>query len=167
MNHPDWSRDDNTLEAMHNCAQKSVFSLVYPEREAVSLLRILNTSYKTRPHPSALAFLKQLVLVAGRNPNISDELIRVFGEISGLTLRGIAACQQANGNLSELSDLLEAYLLLLAQVCKKNARLLLQIPDQVPEMLRCGECNVNNCLPGLKVHNSCGNSYIFTLFRFF
>ncbi|XP_003423892.1 importin-13 isoform X1 [Nasonia vitripennis] len=138
VNHPDWSRDDSTLDAMYNCAQKSVSSLFYPEREAVSLLHLLDTSYKIRPHPAALVFLKQLVLVGGRNPAISDELIRVFGEISGLTLGGIASCRQANGNLSELSDLLEAYLLLLAQVCKKNARLLLQIPDQVPEMLRCG-----------------------------
>ncbi|XP_011501749.1 PREDICTED: importin-13 [Ceratosolen solmsi marchali] len=136
VNHPEWSTVDSTLEAMHNCAQKSLSSLVCPEREAKPLLPILSASYKIRAHPAALTFLKQLVLLFGRDPN--NIIGPVFGEISGLTLRGVAACRQVSGNLSNLSDLLEAYLGLLAQICKKNARLLLQIPDQVPEMLHCG-----------------------------
>lgn len=122
---------------MHTCAQKSVSSLVNPETEALPLLAILSASYKIRPHPAALSFLKQLVLLYGRDPN--NIIGPLFGEISALTLGGVAACRQVGGNLSELSDLLEAYLNLLAQVCKKNARLLLQVPDQVPEMLHCGK----------------------------
>lgn len=137
VSHPDWSRDDVTLEAMHNCAQKSLSALLHPDVEAKPLLDVLSASYKTRPHPAALNLLRQLVLLFGRDPeNIVGP---VLNEVSGLTLTGVAACRGVGGNLSELSDLLEAYLGLLAQICKKNARMLLQIPDQVPEMLRCGE----------------------------
>ncbi|XP_058808570.1 importin-13 [Phymastichus coffea] len=143
VNHPEWSRNDMTLEAMHTCAQKSITSLVNPESEALPLLAILSASYKIRPHPAALSFLKQLVLVYGRDPN--NVIGPLFSEISALTLGGVAACRQISGNLSELSDLLETYMNLLAQVCKKNARLLLQVPDQVPEMLNCGIACL--CLP--------------------
>lgn len=144
VSHPDWSRDDTTLEAMHHCAQKSLSSLQRPEREAEPLLQVLLTSYRTRPHPAALGFLKQLVLLFGRDPD--GVIAPVFGEISGLTLVCVAVARRPGGNLSELADLLEAYMALLAQICKKNARLLLHVPDQVPEMLRCGERFLIVCL---------------------
>ena len=132
--------DDTTLEAMHHCAQKSLSSLSDPECKVKPLLTILSASYRIRPHPAALSFLKQLVLLFGRDPN--NTIGPIFGEISDLTLRGVAACRQVGGDLSDLSELLEAYLSLLAQICKKNARLLLQIPDQVPDMLRCGKLSM-------------------------
>lgn len=134
--HPEWNKDDMTLEAMHSCAQKSLSSLPHPEEDARPLLTILSMSYKIKPHPTALDFLKNLVLLLGRDPN--NIVGPVFAEISNITLAGVAACQSVGGNLSDLSDLLEAYLLLLGQICKKNATLLLQIPDQVPQMLKCG-----------------------------
>lgn len=121
---------------MHNCAQKSLSSLLHPNEEAKPLLRILSVSYNIRPHPAAISLLKQLVLLL---PN--DIIEPIFSEISELTLRVIASCRQSNSSLSELSDLLEAYFGLLAQCCRKNARLqltLLGVPDQVQEILCCG-----------------------------
>lgn len=137
IEHPEWCRDDVTLEAMHSCAQKSLPSLSNPETEARPLLTILATSYKTHPHPSALILLRELVLLFGKDPeNIVGP---VFAALSAHTLGGFAACRSVGGNLSDLCDLLEAYLQLLAQICKKNPRMLLAVPDQIPEMLRCGE----------------------------
>lgn len=136
ISHPEWSRDDITLDAMHSCAQKSLSSLLHPEEDARPLLTILNMSYKIKPHPAALNLLRQLVLLFGRDPN--NTVGPIFAELSSITLAGVSACRSLGGNLSDLTDLLEAYLGLLAQICKKNATLLLQIPDQVPEMLTCG-----------------------------
>ncbi|XP_051172123.1 importin-13 [Leptopilina boulardi] len=134
--HPEWNKDDMTLEAMHSCAQKSLSSLPYPEDDAKPLLAILSMSYKIKPHPMALNLLRSFVLLFGRDPN--NTVGPVFAELSSITLAGVVTCQSVGGNLSDLSDLLEAYLGLLAQICKKNATLLLQIPDQVPQMLKCG-----------------------------
>ncbi|KAJ8687571.1 hypothetical protein QAD02_023365 [Eretmocerus hayati] len=136
VNHPEWGREPNTLEAMHKCAQKSLASLTQPETEAKPLLEMLSVSYRRHAHPAALDFLKQLVLLFGRDP--SNMIGPVLAEVSGLTLQGVAACRNANASLSELSELLDAYLGLLAQICKKNARLLLQMPEQLPDMLHCG-----------------------------
>lgn len=139
VSHHEWSRDDTTLDAMHNCAQKSLNSLRNPENEARPLLTILATSYKTHPHPSALNLLRQLVLLFGRDPdNVAGP---IFAEVSAHTLGGFAACRSVGGNLSDLTDLLDSYLQLLAQICKKNARMLLKVPDQIPEMLNCGKSN--------------------------
>ncbi|XP_015607837.1 importin-13 isoform X2 [Cephus cinctus] len=136
VSHPEWSRDDATLEAMHVCTQRSLSSLSHPEIDARPLLPILVTSYKTQPHPAALNLLRQLVLLFGKD---TDNIVKpIFEELSGLTLNGVSACRSVGGNLSDLSDLLEAYMSLLAQICKKNSRMLLQIPDQISEMLRCG-----------------------------
>lgn len=134
--HPEWSQDNATLEAMHTCAQRSLSSLLHPETDARPLLTILSTSYKNWPHPAALKLLSQLVLLFGRDP---DNVIGpVFADLSSITLGGIKACQSVRGDLSDWSDLMEAYLSLLAQICKKNAAMLLQVPDQIPDMLRCG-----------------------------
>ncbi|XP_047351104.1 importin-13 [Vespa velutina] len=134
--HPEWSQDNATLEAMHTCAQKSLSSLLHPETDARPLLSILSTSYKNWPHPAALNLLNQLVLLFGKDP---DSIIwPVFAELSSITLGGIKACQSVHGDLSDWSDLMEAYLGLLAQICKKNGEMLLQVSDQIPDMLRCG-----------------------------
>lgn len=136
VSHPEWSQDNATLEAMHNCAERSLASLARPEVDARPLLSILSTSYKTWPHPAALNLLRQLVLLFGRNPD--NVLTPVFAEISSVTLSGIRACRSVRSDLSDWADLIEAYLGLLAQICKKNSRMLLQVPDQIPEMLQCG-----------------------------
>lgn len=137
ISHPEWSQDNATLEAMHTCAQRSLSALLHPEIDARPLLPILATSYKTWPHPSALNLLKQLVLLFGRDP---DNVIGpVLAELSSITLSGVKACRSVQGDLSDWSDLMEAYLAVLAQICKKNARMLLQIPDQIPDMLQCGK----------------------------
>nr|XP_003702479.1 PREDICTED: importin-13 [Megachile rotundata]XP_012138788.1 PREDICTED: importin-13 [Megachile rotundata] len=134
--HPEWGQDNFMLEAMYVCAQKSLTSLLHPGVDARPLLSILQTSYKTWPHPAALDLLRQLVLLFGRDP---DNVIGpVFAELSSITLSGVRACRSVNGNLSDWAELMEAYLGLLAQICKKNTRMLLQIPDQIPEMLQCG-----------------------------
>ncbi|XP_020295075.1 importin-13 isoform X2 [Pseudomyrmex gracilis] len=134
--HPEWSQDNATLEAMHTCAQRSLSALRQPETEARPLLPILLTSYKIWPHPTALHLLKQLVLLFGKDP---DNIVGpVLAEMSSITLNGVKACRSVNGDLSEWSDLMEAYLSVLAQICKKNASMLLQIPDQIPDMLQCG-----------------------------
>lgn len=135
--HPEWSQDNSTLEAMHTCAQRSLSSLLHPEIDARPLLPILATSYKIWPHPAALNLLRQLVLLFGRDP---DNIIGpVLAELSSITLSGVKACKSVQGDLSDWSELMEAYLGVLAQICKKNARMLLQIPDQIPEMLQCGK----------------------------
>lgn len=137
--HPEWSQDNSTLEAMHVCAQKSVSALKHPEIEARPLLQILSIAYKTWPHPAALNLLKLLVLVFGRDP---DNIVGpVLAEMSFITLNGVKACKYVQGDLSEWSDLMEAYLDVLAQICKKNTKILLQISDQIPDMLRCGKRN--------------------------
>lgn len=139
VTHPEWSQDNATLEAMHMCAQRSLSALRQPEIEARLLLPILSTSYKIWPHPAALNLLKQLVLLFGRDP---DNIVSpVLAEMSSLTLNGVKVCRSVQGDLSEWSDLMEAYMGVLAQICKKNARLLLQIPDQIPDMLQCGKRN--------------------------
>ncbi|KAL0126350.1 hypothetical protein PUN28_005027 [Cardiocondyla obscurior] len=136
ITHPEWSQDNITLEAMHMCAQGSLPALRQPEIDARPLLPILSTSYKTWPHPAALNLLKQLVLLFGRDP---DNIVSpVLAEMSSLTLNGVKVCRSVQGDLSEWSDLMEAYMGVLAQICRKNARLLLQIPDQIPDMLQCG-----------------------------
>lgn len=124
------------MDAIYTCAMKSLSSLPGPEA-AKPLLPLLHKSYRIQAHPGALYFLKQLVLLFGRDPE--NNIGPIFSEISALTLGGINACQQVNRNFSEISDLLQAYLELLAQICKKNARLILQVPDQVPNMFQCGE----------------------------
>lgn len=140
ITHPEWSQDNATLEAMHMCAQRSVSALRQPEVEARPLLPILLTSYKIWPHPAALNLLKQLVLLFGRDP---DNIVSpVLAEMSSITLNGVKVCRSVQGELSEWSDLMEAYLGVLAQICKKNARLLLQISDQIPDMLQCGKYNI-------------------------
>ncbi|XP_015108819.1 importin-13 [Diachasma alloeum] len=136
VGHAEWGQDDLILEAMHTCAQKSLQCLLHPESEARPLLPILVNSYKVRPHPAALGLLRQMVLLCGGD--VKNGIGTIFGEISGHSLRGFKACEAAGGNLSELSDLLESYLGLLAQVCKKTPMLMLQVPEQVPDMLRCG-----------------------------
>lgn len=136
VGHAEWGQDDVILEAMHTCAQKSLQCLLHPESEARPLLPILVGSYKVRPHPAALGLLRQVVLLCGSD--VKNGIGQIFGEISGHSLRGFKACEAAGGNLSELSDLLESYLGLLAQVCKKTPMLMLQVPDQVADMLRCG-----------------------------
>ncbi|XP_012226434.1 importin-13 isoform X2 [Linepithema humile] len=134
--HPEWSQDNATLEAMHMCAQRSLSALRQPEIEARPLLPILSTSYKIWPHAAALNLLKQLVLLFGRDP---DNIIGpVLAEMSSITLNGVKACRSVQGDLSDWSDLMEAYLSVLSQICKKNARMLLQIADQIPDMLQCG-----------------------------
>ncbi|XP_068985300.1 importin-13 [Bombus flavifrons] len=134
--HPEWGQDNFTLEEMYICAQKSLMSLLHPEEDARPLLPILANSYKNWPHPAALNLLRQLVLLFGRDPN--NVIGPVFADISSITLSGVRACRSVNGNLSDWAELMEAYLGLLAQICKKNTRLLLQIPEQIPEMLQCG-----------------------------
>ncbi|EZA57401.1 hypothetical protein DMN91_008682 [Ooceraea biroi] len=136
ITHPEWSQDNATLEAMHMCAQRSLSALRYPETEARPLLLILSTSYKIWPHPAALNLLKQLIVLFGRDPE--NVIGPVLAEISLITLNGVKACRLVQGDLSDWSDLMEAYLSVLAQICKKNARILLQIPDQIPDMLQCG-----------------------------
>lgn len=134
--HPEWGQDNFTLEVMYICAQKSLTSLLHPAVDARPLLTILRTSYKTWPHPAALDLLRQLVLLFGRDP---DNVIGpVFAELSSITLSGVRACRSVRGNLSDWAELMEAYLGLLAQICKKNTGMLLKIPDQIPEMLQCG-----------------------------
>ncbi|XP_050597449.1 uncharacterized protein LOC126925684 isoform X2 [Bombus affinis] len=134
--HPEWGQDNFTLEEMYICAQKSLMSLLHPEEDARPLLPILANSYKIWPHPAALNLLRQLILLFGRDPN--NVIGPVFADISSITLSGVRACRSVNGNLSDWTELMEAYLGLLAQICKKNTRLLLQIPEQIPEMLQCG-----------------------------
>lgn len=133
----EWGKDYMTLEAMHMCAQRSLSSLPNPKTDARPLLPLLVTSYKTQPHAAALNLLRQLVLLFGRDS--CTVVAPVFAELSSYTLNGVARSQADGGNLSELSDLLEAYLTLLAQICKKNCRILLDVPHQIPETLRCGK----------------------------
>ncbi|XP_014469639.1 PREDICTED: importin-13 [Dinoponera quadriceps] len=134
--HPEWSQDNLTLEAMYLCAQRSLPLLLRPETDARPLLSILTASYKTWPHQGALNLLRHLILLFGRD---QDNVIRsVLAEISSITLSGVKACKSVQGDLSDWSDLMEAYLGVLAQICKKNVGLLLQIPDQIPDMLQCG-----------------------------
>jgi len=137
ITHPEWSQDNATLEAMHMCAQRSLSALRYPEVEARPLLLILSSSYKIWPHPAALNLLKQLIVLFGRDPE--NVIGPVLAEMSSITLNGVKACRSVQGDLSDWSDLMEAYLGVLAQICKKNARILLQIPDQIPDMLQCGK----------------------------
>ncbi|KZC09222.1 PREDICTED: importin-13 [Dufourea novaeangliae] len=139
IRHPEWSQDNSTLEEMYVCAQKSLSSLSRPEVDARPLLPILATSYKNWPHPAALDLLRQLVLLFGRDPE--NVIGPIFADLSSVTLSGVRACRSVRGNLSDWAELMEAYLGLLAQICKKNYRLILQVPDQIPEMLQCGiEC---------------------------
>ncbi|XP_043263267.1 importin-13-like isoform X2 [Colletes gigas] len=136
VEHPEWGQDNATLEAMYICAKKSLLSLSYPEVEARPLLPILTGSYKKWPHPAALHLLRQLVVLFGQD---SDNIIGpIFAELSSVTLSGVRACRSVNGNLSDWAELMEAYLGSLAQICKKNTRMLLQVPDQIPRMLECG-----------------------------
>lgn len=135
--HPEWSQDNATLESMYLCAQRSLPSLLHPETEARPLLPILTTSYKTWPHPEALNLLRHLILLFGRDQD--NVMGSVLAEISLITLNGVKACRSVQGDLSDWSDLMEAYLGVLAQICKKNIRLLLQIPDQISDMLQCGK----------------------------
>lgn len=145
ITHPEWSQDNATLEAMHVCAQRSLSALRNPEVEARPLLLILSTSYKTWPHPAALDLLKQLIVLFGRDPE--NIIGPVLAEMSLITLNGVKACRLVRGDLSDWSDLMEAYLGVLAQICKKNARILLQISDQIPDMLECGKREYTNKSP--------------------
>ena len=112
----------------------------HPEREVKPLLAILNTSYRIRPHPVALVFLRKVLLLSRRDPD--SLVVVVFREISEETLRGVAMCRQVSGSLEDLAELLESYFFLLSQVCKTSARILVQLPDQLPEMLRYGKSRV-------------------------
>ncbi|KAK0074782.1 hypothetical protein PV325_007812 [Microctonus aethiopoides] len=135
VSNSEWNQDDLTLEAMHNCAQRSLQCLLHPETDARPLLPLLIASYETRPHPAALHLLRQVVLLFSSD---TDNLIApMLTKISIQTLEGLKTSKSSGGNLSDYSDLLEAYLGLLGQICKKTPRLMLQISDQIPEMLRC------------------------------
>ncbi|XP_076684634.1 importin-13-like protein cdm [Andrena cerasifolii] len=136
VSHPEWSQDNDTLGGMYVCAEGSLVSLLHPKVDAQPLLAILTVSYKNWPHPAALDLFQQLVILFGRDPD--NMITPVFAELSSVTLSGVRACKSVHGNLSDWAELLEAYLLLLCQICKKNAGMLLQVPDQIPEMLQCG-----------------------------
>ncbi|KAI4472656.1 hypothetical protein M0802_016606 [Mischocyttarus mexicanus] len=136
IGHPEWSQDNTTLEAMYMCSQKSLFCLSNPETDAHPLLNILSTSYKNWPHPAALNLLNQLVILFGKDRY--SIIWPVFAELSSITLGGIKACQSVRGDLSDWSELMEAYLSLLAQICKKNGEMLMQVTDQIHDMLQCG-----------------------------
>ena len=136
ISHLEWSSDDKILESMHTCISRSLANLKNPEIEALPLLEIVTQSYRKHPHPAALKLLCQLILVFGCDTNVTGP---VFAEISAHTLSGVAACRSVGGDLREFGDLLEAYLVLLSQLCKKNPKLLYHVPEQIVEMLRCGK----------------------------
>ncbi|XP_057341544.1 importin-13 [Microplitis mediator] len=134
--HPELNQNDQILDAMYNCAQRSLQCLLHPENDARPLLTLLVTAYRIRPHPAALQLLRQVVVLFGSDSN--NAMGPIFAEIGGHTLSGFNACKLAGGNLSDFGELLEAYLGLLGQICKKTPKLMLQVPDHIPEMLRCG-----------------------------
>lgn len=158
---PEWGKDYVTLEAVSMCAQRSLSSLPHPKVEALPLLPLLVASYKTVPHPGALNLLRQLVLLYGRDS--SSVIAPIFSELNSYTLNGVATTRTIGTNLSELSDLLEAYLSLLAQICKKNPRILLHVPDQISETLRCGKRN-QHFRNGVILSRSKGQSSIIVKF---
>ncbi|XP_034935701.1 importin-13 [Chelonus insularis] len=132
----EWNQNDQTLEAMHGCIERSLQCLLHPEQDARPLLSLLVTSYKIRSHPSALNLLKQMVSLFG---GYSEVVIGpIFREISAHTLSGFNACRMSGGNLSDFWDLMEAYLGLLSSTCRKNPSLMMQMSDQHPEMFRYG-----------------------------
>ncbi|XP_014211303.1 importin-13 isoform X2 [Copidosoma floridanum] len=134
--HPEWGREEKTMEAVFTCLHKALPVLDQPKNEVERLTRLLNESYKKCPIPVSLNFLKTLVTMFGRSPE--TVIVSVFSEINNSTLRSLVTSQMSGGSLSEFGDLLEAYLGLLAKVCVLCPRFLLLVPDEVPEMLRIG-----------------------------
>lgn len=138
--HPELSHNDMILDAMYNCAQRALQCLLHPEKDSKSLLKLLVEAYKVRPHPAALQLLRQVVLLFGTDSN--NAMGPIFAEIGGHTLGGLDSCSSSGGNLSDFGDLLEAYLGLLGQICKKTPKLMLQVPEHINNMLRCGKINL-------------------------
>ncbi|CAD6208632.1 GSCOCG00010609001-RA-CDS [Cotesia congregata] len=136
VSHPELSQNDTILDAMYNCAQRALQCLLHPEKDSKSLLKLLVEAYKVRPHPAALQLLRQVVLLFGTDSN--NAMGPIFAEIGGHTLDGLDSCSSSGGNLSDFGDLLEAYLGLLGQICKKTPKLMLQVPEHINNMLRCG-----------------------------
>lgn len=134
---PNWNTDNDTLTEMYSCLKACLIILAeYPDIDPKPLFSILTMSYKIKPHPSALDLLRSIVVYLDKKSGSAASSI--FVEISGSTLACVAACQNSGNTLSEISDFLEAYLHLLAIICKKHMRVFLGDPDQIPQMLRCG-----------------------------
>ncbi|CAG5104214.1 Similar to Ipo13: Importin-13 (Mus musculus) [Cotesia congregata] len=144
VSHPELSQNDTILDAMYNCAQRALQCLLHPEKDSKSLLKLLVEAYKVRPHPAALQLLRQVVLLFGTDSN--NAMGPIFAEIGGHTLDGLDSCSSSGGNLSDFGDLLEAYLGLLGQICKKTPKLMLQVPEHINNMLRCVLHALNNYL---------------------
>lgn len=143
VNNNEWNQDDDVLGAMHICAQQTLQCLLHPEIEAKPLLPIIVVAYKNHPHPAALTLLRQVVLLFSRDPE--NIIGPIFADISAHSIGGFRTCKSIGGNLSELADLLEAFLGLLAQICKKSPKLMAHVGDQIPEMLQCAIAGL--CLP--------------------
>lgn len=139
IEHNEYRQDEIILESLFACAQRSLQCLHHPETDCLPLLPLLITAYKNRPVPAALQFLRQLITLLGGDKE-NHIIAPIFAEISAHSLGGFNACRQGGGDLSDFGELLEAYFGLLGHVCRKSPKMMLQVPDHILDMLRCGEC---------------------------
>nr|CAD7417287.1 unnamed protein product [Timema poppensis] len=101
------------------------------------MTQILVKSYQLQPHPAALDLARQFVIMYGRNKSHVKLMQSLLCELSSITLHMTTPphCQ----NISEYSDILEAFFNLLAQVLKKNAELLASAESlELEKLFQCG-----------------------------
>nr|CAD7408960.1 unnamed protein product [Timema cristinae] len=118
-----WCSDAQVIEVVCSVLKNAVATLLDQSLPLVAdMTQILVKSYQLQPHPAALDLARQFVIMYGRNKSHVKLMQNLLCELSSITLHMTTPphCQ----NISEYSDILEAFFNLLAQVLKKNAELL-------------------------------------------
>nr|CAD7454175.1 unnamed protein product [Timema tahoe] len=133
-----WCSDAQVIEVVCSVLKNAVATLLDQSLPLVAdMTQILVKSYQLQPHPAALDLARQFVIMYGRNKSHVKLMQSLLCELSSITLHMTAPphCQ----NISEYSDILEAFFNLLAQVLKKNAELLASAESlELEKLFQCG-----------------------------
>nr|CAD7206588.1 unnamed protein product [Timema douglasi] len=133
-----WCSDAQVIEVVCSVLKNAVATLLDQSLPLVAdMTQILVKSYQLQPHPAALDLARQFVIMYGRNKSHVKLMQSLLCELSSITLHMTTPphCQ----NISEYSDILEAFFNLLAQVLKKNAELLASAESlELEKLFQCG-----------------------------
>nr|CAD7263458.1 unnamed protein product [Timema shepardi] len=151
-----WCSDAQVIEVVCSVLKNAVATLLDQSLPLVAdMTQILVKSYQLQPHPAALDLARQFVIMYGRNKSHVKLMQSLMCELSSITLHLTTPphCQ----NISEYSDILEAFFNLLAQVLKKNAELLASAESlELEKLFQCEE--VNPHLRGERMENHLGKT---------
>lgn len=126
------------IQVLSSLLKYTLSTLKDDSRAIVSdILDIVVTVYREVPQASVLQIATSSMIMFGKEEKfggISQELLR---EIVNVTMQ---MCTHLNNNLSEKTDTLEAFFLMLAQVSKKVPHLIVANGVDTAALFQCGKC---------------------------